>query len=146
MKEITITKYEANDGTQFDSLEDCKKYENENCNYFELIKKVPHCFSCHEDMFPSGGGDDYTVYFKCLNKEQSRIVLKWAELNDIDVEVSESQMIGNIIVLPDVWACCGTLDGIDKDYIYGSLIPLSMWIGHIARAVGFVQEDEWETE
>ena len=37
------------------------------------------------------------------------------KLNDIDVEVSESQMIGNIIVLPDVWACCGTLDGIESE-------------------------------
>lgn len=146
MKEITIIKYKADDGTEFDNLEECKRYENEGCDYFELIKKVPHCFSCHDEIFPSGCGDDYTLYFKCLNKEQARIVLKWAEVNNVDVEVSESQMVGNVIVLPDVFGCRGTIDGIDKNYICGSLITLSEWIGHIAMIVGFVRDDEWETE
>lgn len=145
MKEITIKKYEANDGMLFDSKEACLMHEEKKKCYDELVKKVPHCISCHIDMFPSGGGDSYSIYFKCRSKEEAQIVLSWCEAHGIDTEVSESQMVGNIVVLPDVYGY-PCFDSINCNYVYCSLISLSHWIGNIVRAVGFVQYKEWETE
>lgn len=146
MKEITITKYEANDGAQFNSAEECKRHEKfTEKDYDKLIKTVPHFFTCHNDVFPSGGGDDFILYFKCRSKEQAQIIASWCELHNQYMEISEEQMVGETLVLPDVYGSYD-LDGIDFNYSFGGLTLLNTWVGRIMRLVSCIQDDEWETE
>ena len=146
MKEIKITKYEANDGTQFNSEEECKRHEKfTEKDYDELIKTVPHCFTCHVDIFPSGGCDDYVLYFNCKDKEQAHIIASWCELHNMEMEISEEQMAGRTVVIPDIYGS-HYLDGIDFEYAYGGLTLLDTWVGRIARWIGYIKDDEWETE
>lgn len=136
MKEITITKYEANDGTRFDLKNECERYEKDIARneLVEAVSKIPHTFVPHEDIFPSGNYDDYMVMFKPTNVEQYEKLIEWCTANNIVVDVPLSSAVGRTLVISDVYGS-SNIEDIDTNYVYGMLQTLDQYIGGLVRHI-----------
>lgn len=148
MKEITITKYEANDGTQFNTKEECEKYEARCDKYrlFEIVKTIPHTMVSHAEIFESGSNDSHIVMFKPKNAEQADALEAWCNAVGVDVDVDLKSPVGRTVVIPEAYTGreYGELDDIDTNYLYGSLQTLDNYIGNFARQLVLYSTDIWK--
>lgn len=112
-------------------------------DYDEMIGTVPHCFVCHDDIFPTGSDNAYALYFKCENEDCANIIASWCELHDIDMKISEEQMVGNVVVAECIYGG-DSFDSIDWDWTYCELTLLELWIKSTSHLMRFV--NNWERE
>lgn len=90
-----VTTYIANDGTEFKSEEECKKYENTaRCAINEMVKRIPRqdTYDSENNGLPYFGCDDTVTAFKIRSVDDVEAVNKW--LLDLDPVNCKSLCLG----------------------------------------------------
>ena len=136
MKKITIDKYVAIDGKQFDTETECVEYE-ERVDKFALIRDIPVVFVNHDEVFPSGGCNDQLVLFNIETSVQAHLLVEWCNNNGIAVDVQEKYIVGRVCVIADAYTGTEnpTIDDIQTAYLYGRLETLDQYIGKLSRNI-----------
>ena len=98
-------KFVAEDGKVFETMEECKEYEEEM-----LVDNIPHLIFYADDLF-GGSSCNLYVFFRIENREQDEVFKKW--INKIHTSDFVKKKLGgcsfvgkNIIV-----DCCNEIDG-----------------------------------
>lgn len=118
-KEIQKIEYEytyiANDGTEFKSEDECRKYEETaKCAIFGAIKRLEYqetrCFAEREcDLFTSFSCDDNMYAFRIRNVDDLEVINRWIHLVNIAGDKLGTDAIGTIQLIntycddEDVW-------------------------------------------
>ncbi len=136
MKKITIDKYVAIDGKQFDNEKECAEYEN-TIDRFALIRDIPIVFVNHDEVFPSGGCNDQLVLFNIKTSVQAHLLIEWCNNNNIAVDVQEKYIVGRVCVIADAYTGTEnpTIDDLQTGYLYGRLETLDQYIGNLSRNI-----------
>ena len=143
MKEITITKYEANDGTVFDTVGECEKHDKELENDIDnKIALVPHHFECQADLFFGIGMDDYILYFKPCEEEHEKILREWCKAHNLTIKANENELIGSVYVI-QVYGY-HAFDSIVWDFSSSELVTLHDFIGSFASELLLAPVGNWK--
>jgi hypothetical protein len=136
MKKITIDKYVAIDGEQFDTEEECAEHEN-RLDKFAIIRDIPVVFVNHDEVFPSGGCNDQLVLFNIKTSVHAHLLIAWCNENGIAVDVQEKYIVGRVCVIADAYTGTEnpTIDDIQTSYLYGRLETLNQYIGNLSRSI-----------
>lgn len=136
MKKITIDKYVAIDGEQFDTEEECAEHE-ERVDKFAIIRDIPVVFVNHDEVFPSGNSREQLVLFNIKTSVQAHLLIAWCEDNDIVVDIQEKYIVGRVCVIANAYTGTEnpTIDDIKTNYLYGRLETLDQYIGNLSRNI-----------
>lgn len=108
-------KFVAEDGKEFETMEECKEYEEQNMAEM-LVGNIPHYITDAEDLF---GGSSFNLYvfFRIENREQDERFKKWINRIDSMMKLDDFSFVGKNIIVD----CCSDRDGSLRhiDCIYG---------------------------
>lgn len=108
-------KFVAEDGMEFETMEECKEYEEQNMAEM-LVGNIPHYVIEADDLF-GGSSCNLYVFFRIENSEQDKRFKKWINRIDSVMKLDDRSFVGKNIIVD----CCNEIDSTLRyiDCIYG---------------------------
>lgn len=108
-------KFVAEDGKVFETMEECKEYEEQNMAEM-LVGDIPHYVIDADDLF-GGSSCNLYVFFRIENSEQDKRFKKWVNRIDSVMKIDDCSFVGKNIIVD----CCNDRDSTLRyiDCIYG---------------------------
>jgi len=100
MREETITKYIADDGTEFNSKDECIRHEEkEHRNFAEMFRGMKYLYAKSEEVFPLGEADYGFLFVNIRNIDEAGRFAKWAwACSSAQVNLDVNIMVGETMV------------------------------------------------
>lgn len=135
MNKITIEKYVADDGTEFDNEKDCVKYEGTDYTEY-MLKDIPYRFVATQSWFSGLSDCECLLLFKIENRDQADRMEEWASTSSLYNNGLDAREIVGHTILFDVdvnWGLPTELSDITAIYEY--LGTEEQYIGSFARTI-----------
>jgi len=115
MKEVTVKKYIAEDGTVFESEETCRMYEKFDLHYdiHKFLGDMNWIYTGADDVYPMGDYANGVLFIEIQNKEQEKRFKEWLLAHDFEFE--DRDMVGKIFCA-DCYDGGNSSDGIEEIY------------------------------
>lgn len=138
MNKVTIEKYVADDGTEFDNEKDCVKYEGTDYTQY-MLNGIEYSFVPAQRWFDNANECITFLLIKVANEEQANRISEWASNSSLQIprQIVAKDIIGHTIMF-DVevgWHTDETSRLGDIISVYDYFGTEAEYIGSLARAV-----------
>ena len=135
-----IKKYIADDGKEFDTLEECEKHERNAQDAKYMLGNIPWAMVDYEDFYGNSSGSN-TCYYLILhfeNRDQVDRFEMWLSSNCDKLRHEAGSLVGETVFV-DVYTGCECGELADIDSVYGYYTEDEMITRAVKRIVSFAK-------